>query len=61
MPTQSSVNVSVSMRNQALRIKLNQLSQKIEMEQSRPFTKDDLLKKMKRKRLELKEKIEGIN
>jgi hypothetical protein len=62
MSHQSSVNTNTpSTRSQALEAKLHHLSKKIEVEQSRPFTKEELLKKMKRKRLHIKEKIEGIN
>lgn len=49
-----------SARVEALRAKHKNLSDKIETEQRRPFTSDQILTKLKREKLKLKEEIEGL-
>jgi len=60
MPYQQSVVSKSPSRVEALRAKHKNLSQKIEVEQSRPSTSDQILKNLKREKLKLKEQIEGI-
>ena len=46
---------------QALQARHARLSQKIEMEQSKPGSSDWFIKSLKRQRLHVKEQIEGIS
>lgn len=49
-----------SPRVEALRAKHKNLSEKIELEQRRPFISEHLIAELKREKLKLKEEIEGI-
>ena len=49
-----------SPRVEALKAKHQNLSQRIEAEQSRPFISEHILAELKREKLKLKEEIEGI-
>ncbi len=60
MPLQQSVVSSPSNRVAALRAKHKHLSDTIEQELSRPFFSEEKVTQLKRKKLILKEKIEGI-
>lgn len=48
-------------RLEALQARHSAISNRIEMEQSRPGTSDEFLKMLKRQRLHLKEEIESVS
>ena len=52
---------SSAVHKQALEVRHAAISNKIELEQSRPGASDWYLKALKRQRLHLKEQIEGIS
>lgn len=60
MSLQQAVVPNLSARVEALKSKHKHLSEKIELEQRRPFISENLLAELKREKLKLKEKIEGI-
>ena len=60
MSLQNSVTSSTSARVESLRAKHKNLSTKIEQEQSHSFSDDQVVANLKREKLKLKEKIEGI-
>lgn len=60
MSLEQSVVRNSSPRVEALRARHKVLAERIESEQSRPFTSAQILVELKREKLKLKEKIEGI-
>ncbi len=60
MSLQQAVVPNPSARVEALKAKHKNLSDKIELEQRRPFISEHILAELKREKLKIKEKIEGI-